>query len=391
MQEPEERVPVKVSLGWRKVLLFSLLPLLLSVTFLEVGARVLEIWVPPRIVDFGHGFDTASRLFVPDADRPGFRVTHPAKKAAFHGQAFADPKPEGTFRVVVVGESSVYRLSKEIPNLGRWIAGRLAGRVREVEIINAGGMSYGSQRLVPVTAEMVGYQPDLVLVYMGHNEFEEVEQLTLASVETQKLREICSASAAFRFFRDRLGLLTVRRWEHEHNQRVLSRARPDWARAWKHRFTPEDVEKRMKAFRNNLASIIRLCQTNGIPVVVGTVPSNLMKPALAKEQWEAYGEVWDLLERREHEKAAARGKELLSAMAGRHQSSPLENGIIRSLAAQYAVPLADVEAAVTAAEPHHVPGETLFADHCHLNDAGNRLLVETYRKTLEQVLTLAKR
>ena len=50
------------------------------------------------------------------------------------------------------------------------------------------------------------------------------------------------------------------------------------------------------------------------------------------------------------------------------------------------MPLADVEAAVIAAEPHGVPGETLFNDHCHLNPAGNALLVRVYEKEILRAL-----
>ncbi|NLV40506.1 MAG: hypothetical protein GXY15_04670 [Candidatus Hydrogenedentes bacterium] len=60
------------------------------------------------------------------------------------------------------------------------------------------------------------------------------------------------------------------------------------------------------------------------------------------------------------------------------------------LLAEHGVPLADVEAAVTAAEPHGVPGETLFNDHCHLNPAGNALLARTYEKEILRALGAGK-
>ncbi len=373
-------------MGWKKALLFSVVPLLVVLLTMEVGARVLELWLPPATVDFGHGFDPESRLFVPLPGNPRRCVTHPVKEAAFHRQSFENPKPKGTFRIAVIGESSVYRLARELPGLEQRLERTLAGRFRDVEILNAGGMSYGSQRLVPVSAEIVAYQPDLVFVYVGHNEFEEVEQLTLASVETLALRRSLSRSAAFRFFRDSLGLMTVRQWERDHNSRLLSKPRPDWARAWKHKFTGEDVRTRMSAFRNNISMIISMCRQNNIPVIIGTVPSNLVKPALPKEEWRKYQPVWDLLDKQQFEQAAVLGQNLLKEVAGRHQSSALENAIIRQLAAEYKIPLADVEAAVTAAEPHHVPGETLFADHCHLNEVGNRILIETYEAEATRLL-----
>jgi hypothetical protein len=72
----------------------------------------------------------------------------------------------------------------------------------------------------------------------------------------------------------------------------------------------------------------------------------------------------------------------------RHQSSDAENDIIRRIASQHNVPLADVEAAVIAAEPHRVPGETLFIDMCHLSPEGNRILLDVY---YEQAVALIRR
>ena len=42
---------------------------------------------------------------------------------------------------------------------------------RRWEVINAGGISYASYREAKLVEEIARYQPDLVLVYSGHNEF----------------------------------------------------------------------------------------------------------------------------------------------------------------------------------------------------------------------------
>ena len=70
----------------------------------------------------------------------------------------------------------------------------------------------------------------------------------------------------------------------------------------------------------------------------------------------------------------------------RHQSSSSENEIIRSLARRYDVPLADIEARIEQSEPHGVPGETLFRDHCHLNAHGMRLWREAFESIVFELL-----
>ena len=42
---------------------------------------------------------------------------------------------------------------------------------RQWEVVNCGGVSYASYRLVPILQEVLGYAPDLIILYTGHNEF----------------------------------------------------------------------------------------------------------------------------------------------------------------------------------------------------------------------------
>jgi hypothetical protein len=39
------------------------------------------------------------------------------------------------------------------------------------EVVNAGGISYASYRVALLMEELAGYQPDLFIIYSGHNEF----------------------------------------------------------------------------------------------------------------------------------------------------------------------------------------------------------------------------
>jgi hypothetical protein len=46
------------------------------------------------------------------------------------------------------------------------------------EVINGGGLSYASYRVLPIVREVLGYDPDLILVYTGQNEFLEARELS---------------------------------------------------------------------------------------------------------------------------------------------------------------------------------------------------------------------
>jgi hypothetical protein len=102
--------PARLSRGKRA--LFTAVVTIALLGALEVAARVVETFRPPRVVDFGAGFDPASRVFVPSSRTPGFVETAPAKRLVFREQSFAARKFDDTLRVAVVGGSSVNYLDE---------------------------------------------------------------------------------------------------------------------------------------------------------------------------------------------------------------------------------------------------------------------------------------
>ncbi|HVN39420.1 MAG TPA: SGNH/GDSL hydrolase family protein [Myxococcota bacterium] len=89
------------------------------------------------------------------------------------GREFRADKLPGSFRVFVVGESSA--AGTPYPPryaFSAWLRKLLEAALpdRHVEVVNAALSGYASRRLLPVVREITGYSPDLVIVYMGHNE-----------------------------------------------------------------------------------------------------------------------------------------------------------------------------------------------------------------------------
>src|SRR5258706_16184905 len=56
-------------------------------------------------------------------------------------------------------------------------------RSRRLQGVNCGGVSYASYRLAPIVREVLNYQPDLVIVATGENEF--LEDRTYHSVKSR--------------------------------------------------------------------------------------------------------------------------------------------------------------------------------------------------------------
>jgi len=371
------RFTIKQRLGYALVAVVALLLLL------EGAARVLEIWWPPRAVDYGLGFDPDSRLFATLESDPDQLITHPDKRANFLTARFSAKKPEGVVRIVAIGGSSVRLLEPDFQKLEAALGDRLG---RAVDIINCGGDSYGSHRLVPIAVEMMGYDPDLVVLYTGHNEFEEIEQLDLAALNNLVLRKTLSRSALVRAIRDVVAGYRIESLRDDHNARIMGASRPAHARAWAHRFTAEEIAERMVAFEANLTTILRLCRERGVPIIMGTVPSDHYKPHLPAQDAQRFVRATQRYDNKQWAEGLVIAREVLATTTGRHQTSDVENGIIRRVAEAQQVPLADIEAAVVAAEPDGVPGRTLFMDHCHLNGDGMAIWRKTTQPFIEAAL-----
>ncbi|MCP3956660.1 MAG: hypothetical protein GY719_02290 [bacterium] len=160
---------------WKKAL-FSLLATVLFFTLLEAGLAVAGIGTRPALEDPFLGFASSASLFVEGTDADGQPVltTAAGKRGFFNVQQFRRDKPPGTYRVFCLGGSTTYgRPYSDATSFCGWLRELLsaADPKRDWEVVNAGGISYASYRVARVMDELAGYEPDLFVVYTGHNEF----------------------------------------------------------------------------------------------------------------------------------------------------------------------------------------------------------------------------
>ncbi|GIX04426.1 MAG: hypothetical protein KatS3mg114_0295 [Planctomycetaceae bacterium] len=164
-------VPPPRRLPWQKKLLFSLIVLggLWGLTEFLLAWSGFPAYYEE--VDPFLGFIPATPLFVRVGDE---YVTNELKLAYFNPQRFPAVKPSQGRRIFVLGESTTfghpYRDPQSYVNwLRTWL--QLADPQATWEVINCGGISYASYRLLALLKEVLQYQPDVVIVQVGHNEF----------------------------------------------------------------------------------------------------------------------------------------------------------------------------------------------------------------------------
>lgn len=131
------------------------------------------------------GFGANVPLFVA-APGPGGKsllTTAKNKLNYFNQQSFAQEKSPETFRIFSLGGSTTYgRPYDDKTSFSGWLRELLpvADRHKNWEVINAGGISYASYRVAHLMEELVNYQPDLFIIYTGHNEF--LEERTFSQI-----------------------------------------------------------------------------------------------------------------------------------------------------------------------------------------------------------------
>jgi lysophospholipase L1-like esterase len=118
-------------------------------------------------------FESTRPLFVLD-DETETMVTATNRLEYFRPESFAADKPLNEYRIVCIGGSTVQGRPYAIEtSFTTWLelSLRAADPSRNWDVINCGGVSYASYRLVPIVEEMLQHEPDLIVLYTGHNEF----------------------------------------------------------------------------------------------------------------------------------------------------------------------------------------------------------------------------
>ncbi|TXT20083.1 MAG: hypothetical protein FD138_4273, partial [Planctomycetota bacterium] len=99
---------------------------------------------------------------------------NPAKSWYFNLQKFPVRKTARSYRIFCLGGSTTYGhpYDDQTSYVG-WLRARLhdADPDRDWQVVNCGGISYASYRNCHLMQELAEYQPDLFVIYDGHNEF----------------------------------------------------------------------------------------------------------------------------------------------------------------------------------------------------------------------------
>ena len=313
-------------------------------------------------------------------------------------------KKPGTFRVFVLGESSAAGFPFDpTGSYSRYVRDRLQLVYPEqnIEVVNVSMAAINSIVIKDMLPEVLEQQPDLILLYVGHNEYYGVlgaaSQTWFAGNTTMiSWMLYLNHFKIVELLRNAMnGISSLFKSDKQSSGATLM------ARMAKNNLVPyqSDLYKAgLKQFENCLTDIIEEIKAKKVPLIIGTLTSNLkdQPPFISlndKEDESAdhfFKKAKEALQEGnavEAKKYFIRAKEL---DALRFRAPEEMNSIIEKLAASNNIPLIDFEKAFNALSKDGVAGNNLFVDHLHPTLHGYMVFGKLFYEAMEKNKFLPK-
>jgi tetratricopeptide (TPR) repeat protein len=288
----------KSKLSRTKVILFSLVPTIL-VLGLIIGTEII-------LRSTVHSFDNP---FVREINADGiewYQINRRYLTKYFPNQqsvipdlrasVFRKVKNPATFRIVCLGSSSMfgtpYQMNATIAAMVRQQLRHLFPD-RDIELINLGASAINSNVILDIFKKIQQYQPDLVLVYMGHNELYGPDGVGASFLQREfpstiplmySLRDMRVIKLVQSLFTSRAG------FEDRQERNLMKLVSNNTAIS----LSSIDAQRVLKNFHSNLESIIHICKDSHIPLMVSDLTSNLDFPPFLSDSlqgirnWESF-------------------------------------------------------------------------------------------------------
>jgi tetratricopeptide (TPR) repeat protein len=263
-----------------------------------------------------------------------------------------------------------------------------------------------SYALLDFTDEILENEPDLLLIYAGHNEF--YGALGVASAESiGKYRPVVvlylkmKNLRSFLLLRDVMGVITSAAGKllgkgslQDPTATLMERLVADQNIVYK----SELYERGKNQFRENLKGILTKAKKQQIPVVLSELVSNMrdQQPfvSVASADWPAAAEVYINAKSAEQQGdfSQAREKYYLAKDldALRFRASEEFNAIIQELGNKYKLSVVPMKEVFENASANGLIGNDLMLEHLHPNIDGYFLMAEAFFETLHQRGFIAK-
>jgi hypothetical protein len=259
---------------------------------LEVLFRVLGIFAHSDADDPFVGFASVHPLFTLDEGGERYETARDRRRF-FKPVSFLARKPQDGYRIFVLGGSTVqgnpWGPQTAFPS---WLELSLeaADRSRQWEVVNCGGISYASYRLVPILLETRAYEPDLYVIYSGQNEFLEDRTYRTVKETPQWAIEAHARMTSFRTYNAaRTAFLSLTSPKPEGEKSRLGDevvARLDFFQGLAQYHRDDDWKRGVVAhYEASLARMASIADAAGVPIVFMNPVVNLADTRPFKSEW----------------------------------------------------------------------------------------------------------
>ncbi len=421
-----------------------------SVLFLFPILVLALLEVTLRVIDYGGNLHLVTRKKVAGKEYYVINRSVGARYFAHAGTVIPEPaddifeinKSRNTIRIFCLGESTMagfpYEFNATAPNFLRDQLQALLPQSK-VEVINVGLAAVGSHVVLDFVKELVRYQPDLIIIYLGHNEFYGIYGLG-SSIRIPGGRWMIKLTLALLNYRTFALVRSIVGW---FKQKLFSQEPTD-ATLMEQMVREQTIpygsalyRKAKETYRDNLQEIITTARSNNVPVLFSTLVSNIKDhPPFRttfsetttpqdRERWEhliALGDrnvskknfqaameayqrcieldslnatafyklglvSYELQEFTESKKLLKRAKDL---DALRFRATEEFQQELISICSSNNVPLARVDSTFDQHSPHGIIGQDLMLEHLHPNVKGYFLMGKTFAEAITRYNVLGR-
>ncbi|MDP3920176.1 MAG: tetratricopeptide repeat protein [Candidatus Omnitrophota bacterium] len=352
-------------------------------------------------------------------------------------KALGDPVPkkaDGEYRIYIFGGSSAYGFPvSERYSITAWLRTSFPYLLkdRNIKVINGGWPGKASYHVIEGVRAAMKYDPDLYIIYAGHNEFTASNRIYRDNKLYWFNMQMQFRSALYKYLTVRFNRLRRKMIygssghpEKEYREEAIAK-----------KVYPEievssaEYAEIVSQYKSNMENVIRYAQRHGVDLVMLTMPSNLkgVPPGssrhetelddLALKRWEkAYAKGREFEDAGDHAKAVIAYNKAIEIdptyaelhyrlaialeVLGRFENAKKEyllakdldarpwraksavNEVIAELGREFDVPVVEIVKAFEKLSPHGIPGGSLFIDNVHPTVEAQQVITDEILGTL---------
>ncbi|MFA6541194.1 MAG: hypothetical protein WCT99_06285, partial [Bacteroidota bacterium] len=226
----------------------------------------------------------------------------------FKPSLFRKEKTDSTFRIICLGESSMfgvpYQMTANVPGILRRQLRHLFPH-KEIEVINFGASAINTNVILDFAPQLVKFNPDLILIYTGHNEFYGPDGIGASWIEKQ-----IPALTRLKYRLNRLAIVKLLSSLGSNNDQTANPIPESLMEQVSHNarvpLNSDDARLVFSNFKNNMTAIIGIFQDRHIPILVSDVTSNMTFPPFDydRSNGSVLNQVESLLKQKRYDDAA---------------------------------------------------------------------------------------